>query len=217
MLPLGPRFGGRGEEGVGCVICQCFRLFLVKFTTTSRSLSLRLSLICTWNVGGVLGGCRCRSGPSFALDDFHERFIFKLGEEISCKSGVIHVSEFFVVGYTQQIEIECWQVRRAVSRISIRGCVRPFVGPSVGPCVPCYFGRPDECILGASCAVYPALFLMVRWIYGRTDIRMYTLSYKDAMTHYKIPLPMRCMLSQSSILSMSNWHDLQSLVAHPAA
>ena len=39
-------------------------------------------------------------------------------------------------------------------RISIRGRVRP----SVGPYVPCYFWRWKVRILGASCAVYPALF-----------------------------------------------------------
>ena len=56
-------------------------------------------------------------------------------------------------------------------RISIWGCVRPSVGPSVRrsvgpsvrrsvrPYVPCYFRRWKVRILGASCAVYPALFL----------------------------------------------------------
>ena len=51
-------------------------------------------------------------------------------------------------------------------RISIWGCVRPSVRPSVRrsvrrsvrPYVPCYFRRWKESILGASCAVYPALF-----------------------------------------------------------
>ena len=58
-------------------------------------------------------------------------------------------------------------------RISIRGCVRlsipslrrsvlpsvrPSVGPSVRPSVPSYFRRWKERILGASFAVYPALF-----------------------------------------------------------
>ena len=38
-------------------------------------------------------------------------------------------------------------------RISIRGCVRPSVGPSV----PRYFRRWKVRLLGASCAVYPAL------------------------------------------------------------
>ena len=48
-------------------------------------------------------------------------------------------------------------------RISIRGyvlrSVGPSVCPSVGPSVPRYFWRWEVCILGASCAVYPALFL----------------------------------------------------------
>ena len=48
-------------------------------------------------------------------------------------------------------------------RISIWGRVRPSVGPSVRrsvrPYVPCYFRRWKARILGASCAVYPALFL----------------------------------------------------------
>ena len=43
-------------------------------------------------------------------------------------------------------------------RISIWGCVRPSVGPSVRRSVPCYFRRWKVRILGASCAVYPALF-----------------------------------------------------------
>ena len=49
-------------------------------------------------------------------------------------------------------------------RISIRGCVRPSVGPSVGRSVrrsvrptPVIFKR----VLGASCAVYPALFFQL--------------------------------------------------------
>ena len=45
---------------------------------------------------------------------------------------------------------------------SIRGRVRPSVCPSVRPSVhrsvPCYFRRWKVCILGPSCAVYPALF-----------------------------------------------------------
>ena len=36
--------------------------------------------------------------------------------------------------------------------------VRPSVRPSVSLSVPCYFRRWNEHILGASCAVYPALF-----------------------------------------------------------
>ena len=43
-------------------------------------------------------------------------------------------------------------------RISIRGRVRSFVRPSVRPYVPCYFQRWKVRILGATCAVYPALF-----------------------------------------------------------
>ena len=52
-------------------------------------------------------------------------------------------------------------------RISIRGSVRPSVGPSVRrsvrPYVPCYFQSWKERILGASCAVYPALFFFDKW------------------------------------------------------
>ena len=48
------------------------------------------------------------------------------------------------------------------SRISIRGRVRPSVRRSVrrsvGPYVPCYFWMWKVRVLGASCAVYPALF-----------------------------------------------------------
>ena len=44
----------------------------------------------------------------------------------------------------------------APSHFYIRLC--PSVRPSVRPYVPCYFRRWKERILGASCAVYPALF-----------------------------------------------------------
>ena len=51
-------------------------------------------------------------------------------------------------------------------RISIRGCVRPSVGPSVRRSVrrsvgPVLFSRVKVRILGASCAVYPALFFTI--------------------------------------------------------
>ena len=41
---------------------------------------------------------------------------------------------------------------------SVGPSVRPSVHPSVRPYVPCYFRRWKVRILGASCAVYPALF-----------------------------------------------------------
>ena len=43
--------------------------------------------------------------------------------------------------------------------VSVRPSVRRSVGPSVGPLIPRYFRRWKVRILGASCAVYPALFL----------------------------------------------------------
>ena len=42
-------------------------------------------------------------------------------------------------------------------RISLRGCVRPSVCPSVRRSVPCYFRRWKVRIQATSCAVYPAL------------------------------------------------------------
>ena len=59
-------------------------------------------------------------------------------------------------------------------RISIWGCVRPSVGSSVhwsvGPSIcrsvcPVFFRRLKERILGASCAVYPALFFEYRFLH----------------------------------------------------
>ena len=45
-------------------------------------------------------------------------------------------------------------------RISMWGRVRPSVRRSVGPLVPCYFRSWKVRILGASFAVYPALFFL---------------------------------------------------------
>ena len=50
----------------------------------------------------------------------------------------------------------------APSHLYKRSCpsVGPSVRSSVGPSVPCYFRRWKVRILGASCAVYPALFIL---------------------------------------------------------
>ena len=75
-------------------------------------------------------------------------------------------------------------------RISIRGRVRPSVGPSVR-LSRIIFRR----VLGASCAVYPAFFLNANGrTYGSTDgptdgrgdIRTDGPSYRDARTHLKM-------------------------------
>ena len=51
----------------------------------------------------------------------------------------------------------------ASSHLYMRVC--PSVCPCVGPSVPCYFRRWKERILGASCAVYPALlFSLLSWV-----------------------------------------------------
>ena len=47
----------------------------------------------------------------------------------------------------------------ALSHLYKRSC--PSVRRSVGPYVPCYFRRWKVRILGASCAVYPALFTLI--------------------------------------------------------
>ena len=52
-------------------------------------------------------------------------------------------------------------------RISIWGRVRPSVRPSVRPLVPRYFRRWKVRILGASCAVYPALLDAFSHLYKR--------------------------------------------------
>ena len=55
-------------------------------------------------------------------------------------------------------------MRRRIS-ICLRSC--PSVRPSVGPSVPRYFRRWKVRILGASCAVYPALFQQGPWNIAR--------------------------------------------------
>ena len=78
-------------------------------------------------------------------------------------------------------------------RISIRGCVRPSVrqsvGPSVGRSVPSYFQRWKARILGASCAVYPALFCIIFQTHNieivqiKQELRRYSMVIRNVFSY----------------------------------
>ena len=73
---------------------------------------------------------------------------------------LIHYSfEFLEVNYSGFLDAPSHLYKRLCPSVgpSVGPSVRPSVRPSVGPYVPCYFWRWKEPILGASCAVYPAL------------------------------------------------------------
>ena len=66
-------------------------------------------------------------------------------------------------------------------RISIRGRVRPSVRMSV----PCYFRRWKVRILGASCAVYPALFSGKRWKEQDNETRLTSFPFLSTIQSWR--------------------------------
>ena len=82
--------------------------------------------------------------------------------QIICECMCMAVHLTFVEGNVFRFGLP-FIFRCAVASLYEVVSVRPSVRPSVGPYVPCYFRRWWVRVLGASCAVYPALFVEDWW------------------------------------------------------